>query len=85
MQTTNVIRPEGRQAHTPIRSYAVGQLQPLIGRTVEIRDWYATFRATVDDLVVSERTGFVAGLALTYEDGRSTPHFSLNCTREIAP
>lgn len=85
MTVLTLMRPQGTAHNAPGRRYwTVAQCDPLVGRTVEIRDWYATFEAKVLGVAVNERTGFVASLALRYADGRETPAFSLNVTREIA-
>jgi len=63
-----IIRPEGRAFDAPgVRFWAVPQIEALVGQEVEIRDWYATFSATVEGVAeVSDRTGFAAQALLTY-------------------
>lgn len=54
----------------------------VVGRDVEIRDWYGDTRAEVLGVSLG-LSGYPAALELRLEDGRHVPAFSLNCTREI--
>lgn len=87
MTAETIIRPEGRDHRAAgTRFWTVPQCEALEGRTVEIRDWYATFRATVGPVAQVSDRGFVSLLTLTYQgrEGTVTRPFSLNVTREIA-
>lgn len=86
---TVVMKPEGRGIGGPLASanfWAPGQFHHLIGERVVIRDWYATFPATIEAVKTSDRSGAVTHLTLTYlsSGGEVTRDFSLNATREIA-
>lgn len=87
MTAETIVRPEGHD-HRAVgnRFWTVQQCEKLEGRTVEIRDWYATFQATVGPVAQVSDRGFVSLLTLTYQgrEGTVTRPFSLNVTREIA-
>jgi len=88
MTAATILRPEGRDHRAEGQRYwTIPQCESLIGREVEIRDWYVTFRATVEGIAEISQRGFVSALTLTYQSRHGetvTRPFSLNVTREIA-
>jgi len=57
--------------------------ESIVGRDVEIRDWYGDVRARVLEVHISELSGYPCGLGLELADGRRVPVFALTSTREI--
>lgn len=84
MTAPTILRPAGYMGHDngPTR-YTMAQGREILGRRVEIRDWYGEIRCTVTELHENELTGFLLGIGFTTDSGHAVPMFKLNLVREI--
>jgi len=66
-----------------VREFPPNISELLVGRRVEIRDWYGEVRGTVLSVAISRTSGYPSTVELQSESGAHVPAFSLHSTREI--